>query len=92
MSKPTTSPTERAKDADTRIAHDDVVRLVGDLADAKVAAIMTIDPSVEDLEEAIAWAESEDDVMGALRKPLAGKAARVYEILMTRKEFDDDER
>ena len=92
MSKPTTSPTTRAKDTGRPIAHDDVVRLIGDLEDAKVSAIMTLGPTVEELEEAITWAESEDDVMGALRKPLDGKAARVYEILITRKDFGDDER
>ena len=74
------------------MGHDEVVRLVGDLEDAKVAEILAIAPTREELEEAVAWAESESDVMGELEKSLSGSAARVYEILMTRKDFGEDER
>ncbi|MDH3701930.1 MAG: hypothetical protein OEU46_11490 [Alphaproteobacteria bacterium] len=75
-----------------RMKHDDVVRLVGDLEDAKVAEILAIAPTLEELEEAVAWAEAESDVMGESGKSLSGAAARVYEILMTRKDFGEDER
>jgi hypothetical protein len=75
-----------------RLKHDDVARLVGDLEDAKIAEILAIAPTLKELEEAVAWAESESDVMGELEKSLSGAAARVYEILMTRKDFGEDER
>ena len=42
------------------------------------------------MNEAIAWAEAESDVMGKLGKRLGGSAARVYDILMTRKEVEPE--
>ena len=84
--------TSRDPKSGQRMKHDDVVRLVGDLEDAKVAEILAIAPTLEEMEEAVAWAESESDVMGELEKSLSGRAARVYEILMTRKDFGEDER
>ncbi len=75
-----------------RLKHDDVARLVGDLEDVKIVEILAIAPTLEELEEAVAWAESESDVMGKLEKSLSGAAARVYEILMTRKDLGEDER
>jgi hypothetical protein len=74
------------------LTHDDVVHIVGDLEDAKVARILAIAPTIEELEEAVAWAEAESDVMGELEKQLGGSAARVYDILMTRKEYGEEER
>ena len=49
-------------------------------------------PTAEELDEAVAWAEAEDDVMGDQRRSLSGTAARIYEILITRKEQGDEER
>jgi len=67
------------------LTHDRVVSMVGDLEDAKVAAILATRATVRDLEEAIAWAEAESDVMGEMEKRLGEPAVRVYRILMTRK-------
>ncbi len=86
------SAASRGSKSQQRMKHDDVVQLVGDLEDAKVAEILAISPTLEELEEAVAWAEAESDVMGELEKSLSGPAARVYEILMTRKDFGEDER
>ena len=74
------------------VSHEDVVRLVGEMEDAKISALLEIAPTLQELEEAIAWAEAESDVMGELEKPLSGPVSRVYEILMTRKETEEDER
>ena len=86
------SSVSNPKGTGDQITHDEISQMVGDLEDAKVAAIMAIGPTVEELEEAIAWAEAESDVMGKLEKPLNAVASQVYEILMTRKEFGEDER
>lgn len=86
------SPLSNPKGTGEQITHDEIGQMVGDLEDAKVAAILTIGPTAEELEEAIAWAEAESDVMGKLEKPLSAVAAQVYEILMTRKEFGEGER
>jgi hypothetical protein len=68
----------------------DVRDIVGDLDDAKVAAILATGANAEQLEEAMAWASDESDVMGELERPLAGVVARLYEILMTGEEFPED--
>ena len=82
MARKASTGTRRASRPLTR---DDVVALVGDLGDAKVAQILATGATAGDLDEAIAWAEEESDVMGKLGKRLSGRAAKVYDILMTRK-------
>lgn len=76
--------------ADRPLTHDDVVMLVGDLDDEAIVEIIASGATVRDLDEAIAWAESESDVMGELERRLAEPAASVYRILMTRKELEPD--
>jgi len=63
------------------ITHEDVQRLCRDITDAKAAAILATEATVEELEVAIAWAEGESDVMGEARHPLSGAAAQIYEVL-----------
>jgi hypothetical protein len=78
------------KDLAGRLTHDEVVALVGDLDDGKVAEILAIGATACDLDEAIAWAESESDVMGELEKRLDEPATSIYRILMTRKALEPD--
>ena len=59
----------------------DVIRLLGDLDDHKVVEILGTGASYPELEQVAAWLEREDDVMGELRRPLTGNAARIYEIV-----------
>jgi hypothetical protein len=73
-----------------KLTHDDVVSLVGDLDDAKIATILATGATARDLEEAIAWAEAESDAMGEMEKRLDEPAASVYRVLMTRKETEPD--
>jgi hypothetical protein len=68
----------------------DVREIVGDLDDAKIAAILATGANAEQLEEAMAWAAGESDVMGDLERPLTGVVARLYDILMTGEEFPED--
>lgn len=72
------------------LTHDAVVALVGDLEDAKISEILATGATARDLDEAIAWAESESDVMEKLEKRLDEPAASIYRILMTRKETEPD--
>jgi len=67
----------------------DVRHILGDLDDAKIAAILATDATSEELEEAAAWASGESDVMGELERPLEGVVATVYDILMTGEELED---
>ena len=68
----------------------DVRDIVGDLDDAKIAAILATGANAEQLEEAMAWASGESDVMGDLERPLTGVVARLYHVLMTGEEFPED--
>lgn len=77
-----------AEKAASGLTHDQVVTLVGDLEDAKVAEILATGATLRDLEEAIAFAEAETDVMGEMERRLGEPATSIYRILMTRKETE----
>lgn len=67
--------------ANQLLTQQDINSILGNLDDASTAAILEIGPSVKELEEAMAWASGESDVMGELERPLEGAVARVYDIL-----------
>ncbi len=62
---------------------------VGELDDAKLEAILATGVTQAELEQALAWAEGESDVMGKEARPLEGRVAAAYEILMTETPVDD---
>jgi hypothetical protein len=55
--------------------------MVGDIEAAKLEAILATGASEAEIEQALAWAAGETDVMGDLERPLSGPVAEVYEIL-----------
>jgi hypothetical protein len=56
--------------------------MVGDIEAAKLEAILATGATPGQIEEAMAWAAGESDVMGGeLERALAGPVAVVYEIL-----------
>ena len=60
----------------------EIRELVGDLEAAKLEAILATGATAGQIEEAMAWAAGESDVMGGeLERLLAGPVAVVYEIL-----------
>ena len=68
----------------------DVMDVMGDLDDMKIAAIVAEQPTLEELEEAAAWAAGESDVLGEMERPLEGVIARVYDIITNDRELDED--
>ncbi|MDR3471336.1 MAG: hypothetical protein P4M09_06560 [Devosia sp.] len=60
---------------------DDVRRLCGSVTDQQIAAILATGARLDEIETAVAWVAGEDDVMGEERRPLAGRAGAVYDIL-----------
>lgn len=70
--------------------HSEVLRLFGELDDHRVGEINQINPSLVELEVTAAYLAGMDDVMGEERLPLAGKAARIYDIV-TRDETPGEE-
>ncbi len=63
--------------------------IVGDLDAVKLEAILATGATPAELEEALAWAAGETDVMGDLERPLKGRVAAVYDILMTEAPVED---
>lgn len=75
---------------DRPLTRDELVVLLGDLGDARIAQILATGATARDVDEAIAWAEDGSDEMGKLGKRLSGRAAEIYDILITRKETEPD--
>ena len=87
----TGSPHE-ARASARKLTHDLIVEVAGETGDSKVAAILATGATLEDLEEAVAWASGESDVMGEERLPLSGLASVLYDILTADEAYEDDER
>jgi hypothetical protein len=89
MSTPTPRPAHRPK---STLTHDIVTLLCGDIGDDKAAAILGTGATVEELEEAIAFAAGQSDVMGDERRPLMGIVAELNDILTADEPFDEERR
>lgn len=77
---------------DTRLTSEIVMQALGDTGAAKVAAIVATEATVEEFEEALAWASGESDVMTTLERPAAGNVAVIYEILTADDDAGDERR
>lgn len=71
----------KAASGRTAIAtHQDVKAILGDLDPAQLLAIMSLRPTIEDLEQASLWLEGDADVYGP-GEPIKGVASDVLTIL-----------
>ena len=63
-----------AQERDTLAAADDIRRIIGDLDDAKLLEILTLRPTILDVEEARMSLSGDSDVFGAGQplRPVAG--------------------
>ncbi len=86
----TGSPADDPKAAKPRLTHDQILRIAGEISDAKVAAIEAMGATLEELEEAVAWAVGESDIMGDQRRPLAGRIDTLYDILTADEDYGDE--
>jgi hypothetical protein len=68
---------------------DDVTRLFGQVSDHTIVEVLNTEPSFKDLEVVSLFLAQENDVLGELREPLTGIAARIYDILMQDPAFLD---
>ncbi len=75
-----------------KLSKDDIAHLVGDVSDETIVAILETGATTEDIETAVQWMASADDVMGKAGKALSGPAAAVYDILLAEEAADDRER
>jgi hypothetical protein len=67
----------------------EIREMVGDVEAAKLEAILATGATPAEIEAALVWAEGESDVMGKSARPLEGRIAAVYEVLMTELPVDD---
>jgi hypothetical protein len=73
-----------------QLTPEDVTHILGELDEARIAAILASGANAEEIEEAAAWMSGESDVMGELERPLAGVVAQVCEILSADEELQED--
>ncbi len=65
-------------------------RLVGDIDENKITAILALDPSLEQIEEAMLWFNGYGEAQGNSEWPLKGKVAEIYDILTA--DLEDESR
>jgi len=71
------------------LTHDQVTEIVGDIDDVASATIIATGATLEELEEAVAWASGSSRPARELRRPLTGRVAELFEILTTEREFEE---
>ena len=68
--------------------HDDVQGILGNLDPAQMLAIMSLRPTIADIEEASVWLEGDPDVFGA-GEPIKGVASDIVTILTENEEEEE---
>ncbi len=87
-----TQPSKTTARAGTALSAEEIRRIAGDISDARVLAILDLDPSRDELEQAAAWAEGQSDVLGELELPLSGVVSELHEILTAGEEWEEERR
>ncbi len=85
-----TQPPKTSKTAGGALSAEEIRRIAGDISDARVLAILDLEVSRDELEQAVAWAEGQSDVLGELELPLSGVVSEVHEILTAGEEWEED--
>jgi hypothetical protein len=71
---------------------EEVRHFVGAVSDHTVVEILSLEPTREDIEIAVVYAEGQGEVPGKEGHGLEGKSARIYELLMADVAYGFDER
>ena len=71
--------------------HDDVKGILGDLDETKMLPILSLRPSIADLEAASAWLAGDTDVFNPA-EPLKGIASQIVTILTVDEEQEEQPR
>lgn len=64
----------------TVATHDDITSILGEIDQAKLIEVISLQPTIADIEQASLWLSGDADVFGAA-PPLKGKASRIVTIL-----------
>jgi hypothetical protein len=76
-----------SKNIQTFATREDVVRLLGDIGDGGVVAVLELTPTLLEVEEAAAWLDARDPAMPRQRHPQTPRVAQIIEIA----DRDDEE-
>lgn len=68
----------------------DIIEIAGPLPDARLMAILTAGATVRQLEEAVARAAGDSDVLGKLEPRVCGPVAEIYDILTAEEQYAGD--
>ena len=71
------------------VSVEELRRIVGDLDDARIVAILALNPTVAEAEEAALWAGRQGDVPIRQGRILEGKVALIFDILARAEEEED---
>lgn len=74
-------PKQTAHGQGNTVSHGELLRIVGDVDESKLLAILALRPTVAEVEAAALWAAGSGDVLGKAGHPLSGVVAEIYEIL-----------
>ena len=74
-----------------RLTIEDVRHMLGDIGSGKIAAILKLEPTQEELEEAIVWTQGETRTMSEADHHLTGRVAQIYEILAADEAWAEEE-
>jgi hypothetical protein len=69
-------------------AHDDLVRIIGEIDERKALEILALRPTLAEVEQAAIWATGDGDVLAKTGHPLTDIAAEIVEILTADEEED----
>lgn len=81
-----TEPQKTHQEPSAVVSHDDLLRIVGDIDDSKLLAILDLQPTVAEVEEAAIWFTGGGDVLDRSGHPLTGVVASIFEILNSEEE------
>ncbi|MFQ5959605.1 MAG: hypothetical protein ACE5LF_09575 [Alphaproteobacteria bacterium] len=73
-----------------RLTRAEVIHIVGQIDDVKLAEIIATGATLEELEEAVAWATGSSRVGEDLERPLAGVVGTIYDILTADEEYGEE--
>ena len=63
------------------VGHDDLRRILGEIDEAKVIEILSLNPTLAELEQAAIWATGDGDILAKAGRPLAGAATEIFDIV-----------
>jgi hypothetical protein len=82
MPKPTPGQSTHTQKA----TGEDLHYILGDMDDSTALAILALNPSIAQLEEARVWLSEAGDVLGKKHRPLDGVVAEIFDMLTVEEE------